>query len=161
METPKKGEFPLLKKLSAEDKIALNQIEKGDEVWFVRDTFMAAAMCGAGFYLRLDPPYTYQIKDNKPLVTWNFISRSNEGIHAKEFLKHWRNWETWVPANPDHPHAGAISAVQHAKQFMDWIKNVDGKPYIPYESQDGEKTIYVKHGTRRHKNVIASGLKQQ
>jgi hypothetical protein len=137
-----------------------SKIERGSYIHHVRNLELAACLVSVGIKLRKDPPYTHvKLTDGTDQWTFHFEERDTEGhLKTAEMIKAFSQDMEWIEKHPVHPMTFAMCAIKNLASFKEHMLRSVG--FVGFKAPNGEATLYVKDGSRKHKNCIAKGMIQ-
>lgn len=135
-------------------------VENGTLIIEVRDSTFAAALAsiGIGFTNPLQPFILLEHADGVRRPLWQFDSQSMDGqIETAPLLEAQADPIAWSEANAQHPLAFALAAIVNARMFHEAEQN--SRPLVGFKVK-GDRVMYVFKDSRKHRALLARGLKQ-
>lgn len=137
----------------------LNEVQQGTAVIHVRNLDLAVCLLSVGVLLRKDPPYTHlKLRNGEHQWVFNFNPTDSDGqFKTMDLVKSFSEDMKFISEKPNHPLTFAMCAVKNRASFKEHMaKDV---PFVAFKGR-GPAILYVKEGSKKHKNCIAKGMTQ-
>lgn len=135
-------------------------IQNGTTIIQVRNLDLAVALLSVGVPLREDPPYTHvKFKDGTVRWTFHFEPTDVDGVYkTSDLINAFNEDMKWIEANPRHPFTFCMVAVKNLEAFKSHM--LHDVPYLAFKAQGGRAVMYVKEGSKKHKNCVVKRMQQ-
>jgi hypothetical protein len=137
----------------------VNEITDGTAVIHIRNLDLAICLLSVGVALRKDPPYTHhKLKNGAHQWTFNFEPKDSDGqFLTMDLVEAFKQDMKFIEENPVHPMTFAMCALKNRELFKKHMSK--SVPYVSFRAQGGA-TLFVKEGSRKHRNAVAKGMVQ-
>lgn len=138
-----------------------DSIRQGDNICNITDFDLAICLLTLGFKLKGSDGITHlKMSDGTDKFSFTFNNIDvDQKYKATDMLKAFKHYSKFVQDNQDHPLSVAMVALKNRAVMLNLLKQ--SVPYIALKATaSSSATIFVKEGSKRHKNCIASGMIQ-